>query len=88
VLLLLLLLQVWTAGNPQYGQLGGGTDHMYNAKDSEWQQTGWLAGWVAGWLARSTACSAALLLMCCEAGNSLRLQTNMKDRQFGARNHG
>ncbi|KAF6255653.1 RCC1/BLIP-II [Scenedesmus sp. NREL 46B-D3] len=26
--------QVWTAGNPQYGQLGGGTDHMYNAKDT------------------------------------------------------
>lgn len=28
-------LQVLTAGNPQYGQLGDGSDHMYNAKDSE-----------------------------------------------------
>ncbi len=24
------------AGNPQYGQLGDGSDHEYNAKDSEW----------------------------------------------------
>jgi hypothetical protein len=30
--------QVLSAGNPQYGQLGDGSDHMYNAKDSEWQQ--------------------------------------------------
>jgi len=26
---------VWAAGNPQHGQLGGGNDHMYNAKDCE-----------------------------------------------------
>jgi hypothetical protein len=29
-------VQVYAAGNPQYGQLGGGSDHSYNAKDSEW----------------------------------------------------
>ena len=28
--------QVWSAGYPLYGQLGDGSDHMYNAKDSEW----------------------------------------------------
>lgn len=27
--------KVYCAGNPQYGQLGDGSDHMYNAKDSE-----------------------------------------------------
>jgi alpha-tubulin suppressor-like RCC1 family protein len=27
--------QVWSAGYPLYGQLGDGSDHMYNAKDSE-----------------------------------------------------
>eukprot|EP00878_Enallax_costatus_P035305 GHUV01039327.1.p1 GENE.GHUV01039327.1~~GHUV01039327.1.p1 ORF type:complete len:342 (+),score=105.15 GHUV01039327.1:364-1389(+) len=26
--------EAFTAGNPQYGQLGHGTDHMYNAKDT------------------------------------------------------
>ena len=26
--------RIWSAGNPQYGQLGHGTDHEYNAKDS------------------------------------------------------
>lgn len=26
--------EVWAAGNPQYGQLGDGSDHVYNAKDS------------------------------------------------------
>lgn len=25
--------QLYSAGNPQYGQLGHGTDHEYNAKD-------------------------------------------------------
>jgi alpha-tubulin suppressor-like RCC1 family protein len=29
--------RVWSAGNPQYGQLGDGDDHMYNAKDSSIQ---------------------------------------------------
>lgn len=29
--------RVWAAGNPQYGQLGDGSDHMYNAKDSSIQ---------------------------------------------------
>lgn len=28
--------EVFSAGNPQYGQLGHGTDHMYNAKDSKY----------------------------------------------------
>lgn len=27
--------QLYSAGNPQYGQLGHGTDHEYNAKDCE-----------------------------------------------------
>ncbi len=27
--------RVWSAGYPQYGQLGDGDDHMYNAKDCE-----------------------------------------------------
>lgn len=26
--------RLWTSGNPQYGQLGHGTDHEYNARDS------------------------------------------------------
>ena len=25
--------RVWSAGNPQFGQLGHGTDHEYNASD-------------------------------------------------------
>ncbi|KAI8472900.1 MAG: regulator of chromosome condensation 1/beta-lactamase-inhibitor protein II [Monoraphidium minutum] len=29
--------RVWSAGYPQYGQLGDGDDHMYNAKDSSIQ---------------------------------------------------
>ncbi|GBF95566.1 hypothetical protein Rsub_08547 [Raphidocelis subcapitata] len=29
--------RVWAAGYPQYGQLGDGDDHMYNAKDSSIQ---------------------------------------------------
>jgi hypothetical protein len=32
---LLFRPQVYAAGNPQYGQLGDGSDHAYNAKDSE-----------------------------------------------------
>jgi alpha-tubulin suppressor-like RCC1 family protein len=27
--------RVWSAGYPQYGQLGDGSDHMFNASDSE-----------------------------------------------------
>lgn len=27
--------RLWSAGNPQYGQLGHGTDHEYNARDCE-----------------------------------------------------
>ena len=27
--------KLWSAGSPQYGQLGHGTDHEYNAKDCE-----------------------------------------------------
>jgi hypothetical protein len=27
--------RVWSAGYPQYGQLGDGDDHMYNAKECE-----------------------------------------------------
>lgn len=27
--------RVWSAGFPQYGQLGDGSDHMFNASDSE-----------------------------------------------------
>jgi hypothetical protein len=34
--------RVWSAGYPQYGQLGDGDDHMYNAKDCEW---GGMWGW-------------------------------------------
>ena len=34
--------QLFTAGNPQYGQLGHGTDHEYNAKDCEALPSGWL----------------------------------------------
>lgn len=29
--------RVWAAGSPQYGQLGDGSDHMYNAKESSIQ---------------------------------------------------
>lgn len=29
---------VWSAGMPQYGQLGHGTDHEHNTKDSAWMR--------------------------------------------------
>lgn len=35
VVFLTALQKVYTAGNPQYGQLGHNDDHMYNAKDCE-----------------------------------------------------
>lgn len=35
-LLLTLKGRVWSAGYPQYGQLGDGDDHMYNAKECKY----------------------------------------------------
>lgn len=46
--------KLWSAGSPQYGQLGHGTDHEYNAKDCEH-----LSG-----LLRYFLCRRALSLLC------------------------